>query len=121
MATLEGVMAPPKPDKPSPMQKLKDELVQVIEERDRYKRQLEGEGILPKPKPVWSAEVSTEERRAQNAALDVTPEEKSAEVFRAFMGGFEAICEYVPEMNDDDREEALTYVAEALNILDKGE
>jgi hypothetical protein len=38
------------PKKPTPMQKLKDELVAVIEERDRYKREIErGSGNLRTP------------------------------------------------------------------------
>jgi hypothetical protein len=52
---------------------------------------------------------------------ELTPEEKSAQALRAFVGGFEAICEYLPDMNDGDRDEALTFVADQLNIFDEGE
>jgi hypothetical protein len=66
-----------------------------------------------------SPDIPVEQDRADPPEL--TPEEKSAKAFQAFVDGFEAICEWLPDMSDDDREQALTFVAEELNILDKGE
>jgi hypothetical protein len=81
----------------------------------------------PDPKPISvtsgnvtesaSAEISIEQRRAENAELDLSPDERAAKASARALAEFAIACRtWLPKMTEADQRKARLLVCELTNV-----